>query len=207
MNKIFNLSLVLLTTISFSSCSTMISGIYGVKNIKEVDEKTILRHSKKYNIPGDEIYQLDTLYLSYLSSFDSVKFAEQVKNHYQPLQALYYDKSGQLTSFQINCYAGGFPNLDWNRDQTMMTFPPKAQAPIDSLIPLDVQLKYILPVQQTPPMLASNNDYTVIVHWNRFMGRQTKRFIQTVQQNMQLNSDKQVKVIYVNNDNLFTRIK
>jgi len=141
--------------------------------------------------------------LTLLSSLDSTNFKGQIKNHYQPLQVLYYNKTGELKSFQINCYAGGFPNLDWNRDSLFTTFPPREQAPIDSIISIDLQLKYIHPLSQTIDFSNENYEYIVIVYWNRLMGRQSKRLIHFVQENRKLAKDYKVKIIYVNTDNIF----
>ncbi len=117
--------------------SSFTRGIYGMKNPKKTNKETIARSSKKYKIPQADNYELDTSYLSFLFSLDTTRYREQIKNHYQPLQVLYYDKNGQLESFQINYYAGGFPNLHWDRDSILTTFPPRVQAPPDSVIPLD----------------------------------------------------------------------
>jgi hypothetical protein len=186
-----------------ASCSSIFIGLYGMKKTKTIDEKTIIRYAKKYNIPAVDSYELDTAYFSYLFSLDTTKYKTQVKNHYQPLQALYYDKSGQLTSFQVNCYAGGFPNLKWDRNEIMTTFPPKPQAPIDSIISLETQLKYLKPLSQTTKLSNDSYDWIVIVYWNRFMGRQSKRLIRFVQDNSKLATGKKVKIIYANTDNIF----
>ncbi len=118
-------------------------------------------------------------------------------------KVLYYDKTGQLESFQINCYAGGFPNLDWKRDSIFETFPPQEQAPIDSILPLDLQKKYFQPLSQTNSFSIEYYDYIVIVFWNRLMGRQSKRLIKYVQENIKLARNYKVKIIYVNTDNVF----
>jgi len=196
-------SLILILVIGLTSCSSVIQGLYGIKNAKELDDQTIIRYSEKYHIPLSDNYKLDTAYLTFLSSLDSINFKEQIKNHYQPLQVLYYNKTGQLKSFQINCYAGGFPNLDWNRDSLFTTFPPREQAPIDSIISIDLQLKYIHPLSQTIDFSNENYEYIVIVYWNRLMGRQSKRLIHFVQENRKLAKDYKVKIIYVNTDNIF----
>lgn len=185
-----------------SSCSSIITGLYGMKNYKVVDEKTIIKYSKKYNIPLADSYQLDTSYTSFLKSFDTSLYKEQIKNHYQPLQALYYDNKGELKSFQINCYTGGFPNLNWERDSIMTTFPPKIQAPIDNIVSLESQFKYLRQLSNTKKLSTDNYDYTIVVYWNRFMGRQSKRLIRLVQQNAEM-TNKKVKIIYVNSDNIF----
>jgi hypothetical protein len=38
------------------------------------------------------------------------------------------------------------------------------------------------------------------------MGRQSKNLIHTVQQNARLAADKRIKLLYVNNDNLFSQL-
>ena len=151
--------LFLIAAFMLTSCTRVATGIYGIKAIKPVNDELILKYARKYHIPENSSYNLDTSYFTWLFSPDTAKRRTQVKNHYQPLQALYYDKNGRLQSFQVNCYAGGFPNLEWERD--------------------------------------------VIVHWSRFMGRQSKRFIRLVQENAKLAGNQKVKIIYVNNDNVF----
>ncbi|NOX45557.1 MAG: hypothetical protein GXO89_01090 [Chlorobi bacterium] len=197
--------LIIAVTFGSTSCSSIVQGIYGVKNPKELDDRTIIRYSEKYNIPIQDNYKLDTSYLGYLASFDTAIFKEQLKNHFQPLQALYYDKTGQLESFQINCYTGGFPNLKWDRDSILTVFPPLGQAPVDNIVPLGVQLEYLLAFPHTNSFLVENFDYVVVVYWNRYMGRQSRRLIDFVQKNQKLSGDKKVKVIYVNTDGVFAK--
>ena len=167
-------TIIMLAFFGLTSCTSIFTGIYGMKKMKNVDENTIARFAKKYNIPASDNYEIDTAYFSCLFSLDTTQFKQEIKNHYQPLQALYYDNSGELKSFQVNCYAGGFPNLKWDRNEIMTTFPPKQQAPIDSIVPLETHLKYLKPLSQTEKIRPVNYDYIVIVHWNRFMGRQSK---------------------------------
>ena len=198
--------LILLTVtclLGFTSCTPVLLGLFGMKSSKSVDEKMIIRYSDKYNIPLTDSYELDTSYISYLYSFDTAKYNSQIKNHYQPLQALYYDNSGYLKSFQVNCYAGGFPNLKWERNEIMTEFPPKQQAPLDSLVQFETQLKYLNPLSQTESFYENSYDYFVIVYWSRFMGRQSKRLIRIVQENSMLAPDKNIKIIYANTDNIF----
>ena len=199
------LTLITLTFVfGLTGCSSIFTGLYGIKKTKIVDEKTVVRYAKKYNIPSAENYELDTAYFSYLLSLDTTQYKSQIKNHYQPLQALYYDNSGHLKSFQVNCYAGGFPNLKWNRNEIMSTFPPKQQAPVDSIVPLEKQMKYLKPLSQTATLSSDSCDYIVIVYWNKFMGRQSKRLIRFIQDNSKLETERKVKIIYANTDNIFT---
>ena len=201
--RILILIIITLTFFGLTSCSSIFTGLYGMKKVKAVDEKTIVHYAKKYNIPLTDNYEIDTSYFSFLFSLDTTIFKSQIKNHYQPLQALYFDKSGQLTSFQVNCYTGGFPNLKWNRNEIMGTFPPQQQAPLDSIVQLETQMKFLKPLSKTAKIYTDSYDYIVIVYWNRFMGRQSKRLIRFVQENYKLAKDYKVKIIYVNTDNIF----
>jgi hypothetical protein len=85
----------------------------------------------------------------------------------------------------------------------MKTFPPKQQAPLDSVLSLDTQIKYLNLLSQTSKPSVDYYDYIVIVYWNRFMGRQSKRLIHFVQENSKLEKEKKVKIIYANNDNIY----
>jgi len=197
--------LTLTCLFGLTGCTSIVTGLYGLKEIRAVDEKTIAHFSKKYNIPPTDSYELDTAYFTFLSSLDTTGHKTQIKNHFQPLQALYYNIDGHLESFQVNCYAGGFPNLLWDRNNIMATFPPEQQAPLDSIVSLETQIKYLRPLPQAERFSADAYDYIVIVYWSRFMGRQSKRLIRTVQNNSKLATGKKVKIIYANTDNVFAR--
>ena len=174
-----------------------------MNNIAAISNDEIAEVAEKYNVPLADNYKLDTAYVSYLYTFDTLKYSLQIKNHLQPSQALYYDQNGNLSSFQINCYAGGFPNLKWDRNEIMTTFPPKEQAPIDSILPLDKHLEFVQNLPQSEKISLDRYDYIVLVHWNKFMGRQSKNLIKTVQENAELKGKHKVKIIYVNTDEVF----
>jgi hypothetical protein len=193
----------LIFTLFLTSCTSSLLKLYGMKDMKAVDEKMILQLSQEYNIPLEDSYELDTAYSTFLLLRDKVLYKQQIKNHYQPLQALYFDKKGQLISFQINCNAGGSPNLAWDRDSILTTFPPKQQTAIDSILSLEKELKFLHPLTKTSKFNAADYDYVVVIYWNRFMDRQSKRFIKFMQDNSQLAKDKKVKIVYANNDNIF----
>lgn len=187
----------------FTSCSGLIFGMYGMKKPKPVDEITIARYAGKYNIPPADLYIMDTSYVTWLLAKDTSLYKWEIHNHYQPLQALYYNQKGELVSFQVNCYAGGFPNLQWERDSIFTAFPPLEQTKVDSLMSLRKLLTFILPTANSKPIEVEGLDYFVVVQWNRFMGRQSKRLIRIVQQNSLLAENVNVRIIYVNTDNNF----
>ena len=186
-----------------SSCSPILKVIYGFKKLDNINNETIIQYSEKYKIPIEDSYKLDTSYYSFLYSYDTVVYKSQIKNHLQPLQALYYTNKGNLESYQINCFAGGFPNLKWNRNNVLSVFPPLQQAPIDSLIPLDIHMKHIKSINNNQTTIKNDYDYIVIVYWSKFMGRQSKRFVNFIQENYKLSKGNNVKFLYVNTDNLY----
>ncbi len=199
--------LLLIGLFSLQSCSPIFNGIYGFKKLKTLTEDEIITTAVKFNIPLENCLVLDTNYKSLLKSFDTLTQAETVKNHYQPLQMLYFNKDKKLISFHANCYAGGFPNLKWDRTKSFSTFPPQTVAPLDSLFGYSMILKY---THKLKPMAQNLNEqmvdeYVVLVFWNRFLGRQSKRMIALLQQNAALAKDKNLKIIYINNDNFFVQ--
>jgi hypothetical protein len=187
----------------FSGCGFIMNGLYGIKNVKPMDDKTVLTYGNKFNIPQDKSYLLDSTYIQFVKKQDTSKYSSEINNHLQPLQALYFDENEKLISYHINCYAGGFPNLEWNRNQVMDVFPPLQQAPVDSLVSLALIRNCIRSVIGNNKVDSTRFNNTVIVFWSRFMGRQTERFIQTVQQNASLSKGGIVNLIYVNTDNLY----
>lgn len=197
---LFTLSIVLI----LSSCNAIFTGIYGVKSPKTLSTEQIKKHARKQNIPLENVWVLDSTYRDYLKAQDTNINALAIKNHAQPLQALYYHKQ-HLFSFHANCYAGGFPNLSWNHSGAFNQFPPATVAPIDSLLPLNnlrVSLKALEGKKVFP---TYETDTLVIVFWNRFMGRQSKRLVKLVKENAALGSTQKPKIIYVNNDNFFAK--
>jgi hypothetical protein len=204
--KIFSF-VQLICILLIQSCSPIFNGIYGFKKLKNLTEDEIIKTAVKFNIPLENCLVLDTNYKSLLKSFDTLTQAEAVKNHYQPLQMLYFNKDKKLISFHANCYAGGFPNLKWNRSNSFSVFPPQTVAPLDSLFGYSMILKYTQNLKPSGQNLREPmvNEYIVLVFWNRFLGRQSKRMISLLQENAALAKDKNLKIIYINNDNFFVQ--
>ncbi|MDO7845385.1 hypothetical protein Q5H92_03380 [Hymenobacter sp. M29] len=178
--------------------------MHGLRAVPPVELQKL---AGRYGIPAHQVFVLDTSYrtfLSHLHQHDSVA----AKNHYQPLQAAYYDRAGRLQSFYINCYAGGFPNLAWNAAGGLNQFPPKPQAPIDTALPLSEYLTYLRQPNGQPLPAQPLTKHTVIIQWSRFMGRQSRRLIQAAQRNAALASPQNaVRLLFVNNDNLATYLE
>jgi hypothetical protein len=163
------------------------------------------RNRRKYRIPHGQIFVLDTAYKTFIRKI-SGQNKTLAKNHLQPLQLLYFNKSGELISYFINCNAGGFPNLKWNRNGMLDSFPPASQTTPDALFSFHDLLKFIkTPDGKKPnPKEFSHATYKTVVFWSVFMGRQSKRLIHQAEENYKLTNDKSAKLIFVNTDDLFT---
>ncbi|MDO7875185.1 hypothetical protein Q5H93_10620 [Hymenobacter sp. ASUV-10] len=192
----------LLLAVGLGGCQTVFQGLYGIRGLRPVSATELSKLAESYGIAPDQACVLDTSYRQFLAHWLG-RDVETAKNHYQPLQASYYDQTGQLKIFYINCYAGGFPNLSWNGTGGLQQFPPAPQALADTVLPLPTYLRYLRQTDGQPLPALPAADYTVVVQWSRFMGRQSRRFIKAVQQNAALAQPGQsVRLLFVNNDNL-----
>jgi hypothetical protein len=178
--------------------------LMGIKKPKPISNTALLSHSEKLGIPLSETYVLDTAYRSFMTSV-AANDARKLKDHLQPLQALYFSRGNQLSpiAWYVNCYAPGFPQLKWNDDGGMDQFPPRTQAPPDSLLSLTALLRLIRPVEGKANVNISTADYTIVIFWNRFMEKQSRGLLEAVRKNLSLAGANQTRLLYVNNDAIF----
>ena len=202
---------LLVFTCLLTSCNAVLTRMYGLRTRYEaVSDETRADYARDYGVPLDEWYELDGTFAEYLiqhylagrDSAEQNLYRDAVNNHVQPLQALYFDRSGRLVSYHVNCYAGGFPNLKWNHDDAFSSFPPASVSPLDTLVSLQDLLPHVkTPAGETPTCQSSPVDYTVVVMWPVFMGRQSKRLIKTVKKNLETAPDMlRAELLLVNND-------
>ncbi len=171
-----------------------------------MDAEEILVLGDEYGIPRGDSYEMDSSYFAVLKVLDTTRFKGDQKNLLQPLQVLYFDAKGTLISYHVNCSVGGFPNLKWNRFGDFNHFPAAKSVELDTMTQLNNHLLHINPLNNAPFPDLRTYDFTVLVYWNGFMGRQSKRLVRVVQENVGLAKDKKVKVIYVNTDNFWTSV-
>jgi len=201
--KYLKLFIIVLLAFGFSSCSKIIMSMYGMKTVDFVDTEKIEYSADNYDIPKENSYKINASYLDYITNLDST-YNQEKKNHLQPLQALYFDNSGKLISYHINCYAGGFPNLKWNRNNAFNCFPPTTSPENDTLFDFTKLSKYFLKLDNTPYISSKKTDYNIVIFWSIAMGRQSKRLIKLVKENAKL-SDKTVNIIFVNDDDIYLK--
>lgn len=196
-------ALVCLTSQGLSSCSTVAESVYGMRQPVAVDFPQVSEYAQAYGVgvaPGKS-FALDVSYYEFLKR-QPLALQEVAKNHAQPLQLLYYNRAGRLISYYVNCYAGGFPNLDWNHDNQLEVFPPVSQAPTDSLLSFTQLAPFLRTVGGSRVQaMESLADYTVVVFWSHRMGRQSRRLLAAAQKNLErAPAGQRTYILYVNND-------
>lgn len=180
------------------SCASLI----GLTKIKELKTEEMASFLKEQQINEPVIYFIDKDYQKELQKLSNDTVS--LKHHLQPLQASYYNKDGKLISFQINCNAPGFPNLNWNYKNAMEVFPPKSNAEPDSLLNLQRHLDLLKSDSNKQIETKKEFDYFIIVNWAGFLKRQSIGLINAVNENIKLNlENKKIEIIYVCSDNMY----
>lgn len=184
------------------SCTAIFLSLYGIHSAQRVDDVKIKEYARALHIPDTLSYRISENYYPFLKKIAlDTSLAQASKNHLQPLQVLYFDASGSLRAFVINCYVRSAKrNLQWNEHGRFETFPAKQTAPLDSIFTFSSIRQYLVPLFHQ--QMASNAEYTLVIFWNHFMGRQTLHLLELVQKQIN-NGPKHLRVLYVNNDNLF----
>ncbi len=191
--------------LSQSSCFTIIKLKMGIRDPKVMDEKLHTRYLRKLKAPADLAYLIDTNYVHFLEIKDTLHFRKEKKNHYQSIQAIYYGHNQFQEAWFINCYAYGYPKLNWNINNNFATFPPKTAAPLDSILSFDRLINHAQTFKNhDKQQVGKNEPYTVVFIWNRFMFRETKRLHKLLKENLE-KCNKPYRIIYINNDNIFAQ--
>lgn len=176
----------------------------GCRNPKVLSEKAYKRYLRKLDAPIHMAYSADTTFIyQLLADFPDSTHHVMVKNQFQPVQMIYYGHS-QYKNYQlINCYASGFPRLNWNKEGRLDQFPPIKGAPTDSLITFDRLMGYFKPFgHQNKYTVGPNEPYTVVIFWGRWMLKESKRLNRYLKDNI-AKANEPYRIIYVNIDEVF----
>jgi len=192
-----------------SACSPIVEKLIGMRSMREIRPEEYRRLLRRLDANPADAYLIDTNYINTLWADIGKRDTGAVNRHCQPIQALYYGHGQYPEAWFINCYAPGFPNLDWNRGGLFDTFPPRTAVRPDSLLSFD-KLKglMLMPGNQmaSPPATGEGQPYTVVFYWNRFLYRQCRRLHRHLKENLSLHPGP-VRIIYLNNDRVFTGLE
>lgn len=204
------LTVFAVTTLLFcTSCSNMLLKMYGIKEAEPMSVQEVITLAKEYSLPVGDIYMLDSNYKSFIygesssnnivTSATDICITDDLKfSLNQPAQYMLFDSSKKLIAHTVNCNAGGFPNLKWNRNGNFDVFPPHSIKKVDSSFSLTRIEEYFVPIQSS--QVGNTYKYYCVVYWNKFMGRQSKYLLELAERS----SKKNVKMMYVNVDNYFS---
>ena len=219
------LFLVLSFTFLFSGCKLMYRTLLGVDtqpdlmSYKELDKK-----SKRYGVDQESNYYLevDDGYYQAVKDYqsenlrkldtlrDSLEIARlklNTKNDMQPVQLRYFDAKGEATFKMVNCYVDPPIPMNWNVEGSLDQFPPKTpdipSINEDINQPIDFFLPHIKNKEGEPLTKEQLPDayYYVILFWNSFFIRPSKKLIKQVKRYHKKHKVENVHVIYVNNHN------
>ena len=207
MNKTKVITICLLLGLLFSSCSALMFSLMGIKQPAECNMEEIIAYSNKFGIPNNSSYYLDTTYL-YDLLHSGKNDTTLYNNLMQPLQIRFYQKTNTLLSLHLNCTAGGFPNLKWNKRGQLDTIPPRYSVSIDTCLLFSKDLKYLIPIgnNHNPDKDYTTADYNIILFWSVFMNRQSKILIREIQNYQKRFPDKKISILYVNTDNVYSKM-
>jgi len=219
------LLLVVLSSTLLSSCSLLYRGLLGVDTSPQwFDKEDLTKSAKKYDIDSEFLLILDTA--SYTNSIkiemrDTVaklntdtsimsknlryKAQKVANDDLQPVQVRLFTSDGQETFKLVNCYVDPPIPMDWNVNQCFDSFPLHSDDIIQNTHTYDLPalLSHTTSSKGDAVGLSDlpNGEYYMVVMWNSFMIRPSKKLIKTVKEYLAANPDQDVTPIYINNHN------
>ncbi|MEW5677404.1 hypothetical protein ABGT15_13920 [Flavobacterium enshiense] len=142
------------------------------------------------------------------NSKDSVyksKLKKIVKDDSQPVQVRYFDANYNQIFKLVNCYIDNPFTMSWNVNGCFKAFPPKID--IEDLNndekTLDFFLAHIYDIDGKRSSLKAlpKADYYVIVFWNSFFKRPSRKLIRKIKDYSNKHKGKSIYTMYVNNQN------
>lgn len=195
----YKIILIFCILISIYSCGAM----YGVKEInnKNFDEEYNL-FKKSYNNNSQIIYGMIGKKFFKEIKNDTLFTKEEMQKLQQPIQCFYINDKQNIVSYFVNCDAGGFPNLKWDRNNAFQYFPPKnqkfvfeSQSEVINLILSNIEL------ENSNSIIKDNN--SIIVLYSLTLKRQSQNLINEILTNLNKNNIKSYSLYLINIDQQF----
>lgn len=200
--KRFSLLLFLAAGCLLPSCTQFLYLTMGMHHPKMLSDKQLQHYSRKRKIPESHSFYADTLLLNFI--VEQKKHPLQIKNHVQPLQAIWFQRTDPYPlAWSINCYANPRTfRLRWDALGEMDSLPPKGNAPLDSLLMQQDLQRFVKPVFFHSQTAAAENEYNVYVLYNRLMNRGSRHLMRAVRTHEKRYKGR-VVIQYVNTDRLY----
>lgn len=168
--------------IFLSSCAS----VYGLKNPGSYTGEELSMRNERMGIPSCNVF--GDQYRKDVSSI--MQEPGLKKDMLQPLQFWIF-KDGMLICNMVNCYASGFPNLNWNIESCYQTkkIYSKTEEP-----------SFSKKFAQVNGLEGIDSGAVMIIDYAYFMGRQNKIFLRNCHEF--LAAHREIKCIYNNMDNV-----
>lgn len=192
----------LLLLFSMSSCTSLMSKMYGINQIEGVNEVKIQQFYSSIDFKDIQTEKIIIDSLAFQSfrehENDSIK-----KDLSQPIQIHYFENL-ELASFHANCYAkGSMKNLDWNYQQRFDSFIPRSAVKDLTEYPHFTKLNELIEEVD----LSSEKEIVIVIFWTRMLEDISKDAINTVLKNIgQFSNEDEVQLVIINTDSFFSKI-
>lgn len=192
----------LLPLLILTSCSKLLNGIYGIKQIDIVEVAKINQFYASLDFEGIETEKIIVDSVTF-QSFRKHQDEGIQKDLSQPIQ-IHYFKNGNLESFHANCYAkGSLKNLDWNYQDRFESFIPMSAVENLANHPDLTAVNKIFKNYD----ISINNKVIIVIFWTRMLEEISKDAIELVLENIrQFDQEEEVKLLLINTDSFFSKI-
>lgn len=202
------------------SCRVAYRVILGVDSTPEFyTEEDLKKECKKFDIPLEQAWIMDTstyyheIKKYYKSIFEKIDKQDSIalkeiyrvaKDDSQPVQLRVFDREGVEIFKTVNCYLDPPIPMDWNSRGAFNQFPPKTE--IESLNQHHLNYDFFLNAAHPIDKTNTDNfgkvdpDYFVIVIWNTYMKRASRKLIKLIGEKFS-NLEQSIEFKYINNNN------
>ncbi len=203
--KIFMLLIATSFIFTLYSCQAIIVGAYGIRDAKMMDVEAIAKLSDRIFNDSPYQYYVDSTFKNYLksvgadASLSTCSVGESlIGDIKQPLKVYFFDRDRNFKNMFTNCKAGGFPNLNWSNAVADMNASDNLDSVRGKIVYNELS-SYFMNLKSDAASVAEIDGPIVIVFWNKFMFRQSKRLVKFVAGRY----GDTATIVYVNNDNFF----
>lgn len=187
---------------SLSSCSALMSKMYGVNQIHGVNEEEIHQFYTEIDFSGIQTNKIiiDSLQFKTLREHENEAIKKDLS---QPVQIHYY-KNSNITSFHANCYSkGGLKNLNWDYQDRFESFIPHSA--VKDLTPYPKLYRLNKAISDVD--LSKEGEIVIAIFWTRMLEDISMDAIETVCANIRaFEKEDKVRLILINTDSFFSQI-
>lgn len=215
-----------LLCVLLSSCSLIYRGVLGIDTTPQwMDSTAVIKALKKRELTNDINLILDTASFTNAVKIDfneeldlfnesentksdsmAMKLRSNVANDdLQPTQIRMFSSDGKEVFKIVNCYIDPPIPMDWNIKGCFNQFPPFIDEKDLNTQQYDLGffLSHSRQLDSSTYLLSElpKSDYYLVVLWNSFMVKPSKKAIETVKEYLVRHSEKLIIPIYINNHN------